>query len=159
MKGYDPKTFFFVWNTIQIKHCSKELWPGHGFSVCVHRDLELRDMALWQVNDKPLGHGQQLSEIVTRSIQHGSGESWPRHRFCVCMHCDLDLGDMSLHQRHDTPLGHGQQLCKILPRSNMVVRSCGPDTDLKYVCTVTLTIGIWHWVKIMTHARSWTTIV
>ena len=58
------------------------------------------------------------------------------------MHCDLDLGGMTLGQDYDTPLGHGQQLCEILSRSNMAVRSYGPDTDFGYVCTVTLTLEI-----------------
>ena len=43
------------------------------------------------------------------------------------------------------------QLCDILSRSNLAVRSYGQDTDLGYVCTVTLTKEIWPWVKIMTH--------
>ena len=55
------------------------------------------------------------------------------------MHYDLDLGGMTLGQGHDTPLDHGQQLCEILSRSNVAVRSYGPDKDLGYVCTVTLT--------------------
>ena len=33
----------------------------------------------------------------------------------------------------------------------MAVRSYGQDTDLGHVCIVTLTLEIWHWVKIMTH--------
>ena len=52
---------------------------------------------------------------------------------------------------HDTPMGHGQQLCEILSSSNLAVRSYGPDTDFQYVCTVTLTLEIWPWVKVMTH--------
>ena len=55
------------------------------------------------------------------------------------MHCDLDLGDMTLGQGHDTPLSPGQQLCEIISRSNLAVRSYGPDTDYGYVCTLTLT--------------------
>ena len=31
------------------------------------------------------------------------------------------------------------------------MRSYGPDTDFQYVCTVTLTLEIWPWVKVMTH--------
>ena len=58
---------------------------------------------------------------------------------------------MTLDQGHDTTLGYGQQLCEILSRSNMVVRSYGPDTDFGYVCTVTLIWEIWPWVKIMSH--------
>ena len=49
------------------------------------------------------------------------------------------------------PLGHGQQLCEILSRSNIAVKSYGPDTYFGYVCTVTLTLDIWPWDKVMTH--------
>ena len=52
----------------------------------------------------------------------------------VCVYCDLV--DMTLGQGHDTPLGHGQQLCE-LSRSNLIVRSSGPDKDFWYLCTVT----------------------
>ena len=50
-----------------------------------------------------------------------------------------------------TPLSHGQQVFEILSRSNMAVRSHGPDTDFGYECTVTLTLEVWPWVKVMTH--------
>ena len=46
---------------------------------------------------------------------------------------------MTLDQGHDAPLSPGQQLCVILSRSNLAVRSYGPDTDYGYVCTLTLT--------------------
>ena len=49
------------------------------------------------------------------------------------------------------PFGHGQQVCEILSRFSMAVRSYNPDTDFRYMCTVTLTLEIWPWVKIMTH--------
>ena len=84
-------------------------------------------------------------------IQLGSEELWPGHGFQVCVHCDLDLENMTLGQSHDTPLVHGQQLCEILSRSNLAARSYGPDTDFQYVCTVTLTLEIWPWVKAITH--------
>ena len=217
------------------------------FWVCVHCDHDLGDITLGQSHDTPLGHGQQLCEILSRSnlamrsygpdtdfgyvctvtltseiwpwvkvrthpsvidnnrvkyypdrtwqwevmartlilgccalwpwpwrydlgsrswhtlglwttivwniiqIQLSSEVLWPGHGFPVYMHCDLDLGDMTLGQGHDTPLGHGQQLSEILSRSNLAVRSYGPDTDFQYVCTVTLTLEIWPWVKVMTH--------
>ena len=40
-----------------------------------------------------------------------------------------------------------------MSKTNLTVRSYDPDTDLCYVCTVTLTleIPVWHWIKIMTH--------
>ena len=53
-----------MWKIIQIQHGSEKLWPGHGFWVCVH--LDLGDMTLGQVHDTPLGHGQQLCEILSR---------------------------------------------------------------------------------------------
>ena len=81
--------------------------------------------------------------------------------FCVCAEwvCDLDLGCKTLGQGHDTPLGHGQQLCEILSISEMAVRSYGPDTDIGYACTLTLTFKVLPCVKVMTHPLSRTTIV
>ena len=67
--------------------------------------------------------------------------------FWVCVHCDLDTGDVTLGQGHDTPLGPGQQLFEILSRSNLAVRSYGPDMDLGYVCTVTLTLVMYKIVR------------
>ena len=55
-----------VWN-IQIQHGSEELWPRHGFCVCVHCDLDLGDMTLGQGQDTPLGHGKHMCEILPRS--------------------------------------------------------------------------------------------
>ena len=52
-------------NKIQLG--SEELWPEHGFPVYVHCDLDLRDMTMGQGHDTPLGHGQQLCEILSRS--------------------------------------------------------------------------------------------
>ena len=56
-----------VWNIIEIKLGSEEVWPGYGFPVCVHCELDLGDMTLGQGHDTPLGHGQQLCEIISRS--------------------------------------------------------------------------------------------
>ena len=46
------------------------------------------------------------------------------------VHCDLDFGDMTLGQGHDTPVGY-EQLCTILSRSNISVKSYGPDKDFE----------------------------
>ena len=56
-----------VWNIIQIKHGSEEVWPGHGFWVWVHSDLDLRDLTLGQDQDTLWGHGELLCEILSRS--------------------------------------------------------------------------------------------
>ena len=99
-------------------------------------------MTLGQSHDTPLCHGQQLSEILSRSNlavrSYGLDTDF---QYCI-VHCDPDLGDMTLGQGHDTPLSHGQQLSEILSKSNLAVRSYGPDTDFQYVCTVTLTLEI-----------------
>ena len=36
-----------------------ELWPGHGFLVCAHSVLDLREMTFRLDHDTPFGHGQQ----------------------------------------------------------------------------------------------------
>ena len=58
---------------------------------------------------------------------------------------------MTLGQGWDMLLGWGQQLCEILSRSNLGVRSYGPDKKFSYVCTVTLALKLLPWVKVMTH--------
>ena len=78
--------------------------------------------------------------VIAKSQILGMFALWPWHWM------------YDLRSRSDTLLGHGQQLCEIiLSRSNMTVRSYGPDTDFRYVCTMTLTLVIWPWVKAMTH--------
>ena len=88
------------------------------FWVCVHCDLDLEDMTLAQGHNTPLGHGQQLCEILSRSIK--AVRSWgPDTDFpCICIvTLTLESRRYDLDQGHDTPLGHGQQLCEILSRS------------------------------------------
>ena len=138
-----------VWNIIHIQNGSEELWPGDGLCISAlwpwpwRYDLESRS---WH----NLGSWTTIQWNIIQ-IQHDSEELWPGHGFWVCVHCDLDLGGMTLGQSYDTPFGHGQQLWEILSRSNMVVKSYGPDTDFGYVCTVTLTLEVWPWVKVMIH--------
>ena len=70
---------------------------------------------------------------------------------CVLWHWpwQYDLASRSWHT-----LGSWKQLCEVpvLSRSNMAVRSYGPDTDFGYVCTVSLTleVHVWPWVKVVT---------
>ena len=65
-----------VWNIILIQLGSYELWPRHGFLVCVHCDLDIGEMTLGQDHDTSLGHGQQISEILSRSDKWGK-KLWP----------------------------------------------------------------------------------
>ena len=59
---------------------SEELWPGHGFRVCVHCDLDLGNMTFGQSHDTPLGHWQQLCQILSRLDKwvgsYGLGTMW-----------------------------------------------------------------------------------
>ena len=112
----------------------------------------LWDMTLGQGHDTPLGHGQQLCDILSRSILavriygpdtdfwYGALWRWPWR---------YDLGSRSW-----------QTLLKVMDNNCVkyfldptwqwgVIN--GPDTDFWYVCTVTLTFEIWPWVKVMTH--------
>ena len=76
-----------VWNIIQIQLCFDELWPGHGFSVNAHFDLDLGHMTLCQGNDTPLGHRQQLCEILSR------------FRSCWKIVSKLNLAPVNFHNR------------------------------------------------------------
>ena len=59
-----------------------------------------------------------------------------------CYGLDTDLGYRYIQDLGDITLGHGQQLYEVLSRSNKAMRSYDKDTDLGYVCTVTLTLEI-----------------
>ena len=119
----------------------RALWPWHW-----KYDIESR-------SDTPLGHGQQLCEILPTSNMVVKSYGLDMYLLVhVSVHCDLDLGGMTLGGDHDIPLGHGQQLCEI-SRSNMAVRIYGPDMSFWYVhvCTLTLTLAVWPKVKVMPH--------
>ena len=72
-----------------------------GYVCIVTLSLEVT----WVKVMTPLGHEQQLCEILSRS---NSEELWPVHGFWVCVHYALYLGYTTFVQAHDTPLGHGQ---------------------------------------------------
>ena len=62
----------------------------------------------------------------------------------------LGMWDLDFDNR-DMTLDNGQHLCEILSRSNLA-RSYGPDTGFGiHVSTVTLTLEIWSWCKVITH--------
>ena len=112
---------------------------------CVNCDIDLGDMT---------SHAE--SRLWYDCVLYYQDPTWQwevmtRTRFWVCVHCDLDPGDMTVGQGHDTSCGYGQQFCELLSRSNLAIRSYDPDTDFGYVCTMTLTLEIWPWAKIMKH--------
>ena len=144
----------WVMDNTCVKYYKDPTWQWgvmawHGFWVCVHCDLDLGGMTWVKVMTHP-------SVIDNNCEKYCLDLTWQwrvmaRTHILLYVHFDLDLGGMTLGQVHDTPLGHGQQLCEILSRSNLTVRSYGPDTDFRYLCTVTLTLEVWPWIKVMTH--------
>ena len=166
VKRYGPDTNFGYVCTVTL---TLEIWPRVKWKTMYYLDPTwqwgvmarrqiLAMCALWPWSwkyDLGLRSWHTLWSLTTImwniiQTQHGSDELWPGHEFIVCMHCDLDIGVITLGQGHDIPLGHGQQFYEILSRSNMDVRSYGPDTDCWYVWTVTLTLDVWPWVNVMT---------
>ena len=73
-------------------------------------DLDLRDMTLGHGHDTPLGHGQYLCEILSRSNMAVKRNGPDTDFGYVCS--DLDLGDMTLGQGHDTSSGHDNNCVK-----------------------------------------------
>ena len=99
---------------IQIQNGSSALWPGQGLLICGQFDLG--GMTLVQEYDTPLGHGQQLYELLSKSnITVESYGLEKDHRY-VC--------NLTLVQGHDTSLGHGQQLCGIIQIQNDSRKLC-----------------------------------
>ena len=86
-----------LWNINQIQLGSQGLWPGHGFWVCVHCDLDLSDMTLGQGHDTPLGHGQQLCHILSKSDKwvgsYGLDTMWTADRQQTDSQTDGHSGD------------------------------------------------------------------
>ena len=119
--------------------------------MCVQCDFDFGDMTLGQGCDTPLGHGQCVSEILSRSNSVVRSHGPDTHFGYMCtVTLTLEIWP-SVKIMTDTLLCHGHQLYEMLSRSNMAVRSYGPDTEFGYVCTVNLTLEIWPWVKVMTH--------
>ena len=137
-----------MWNIIQIQQGSEELWPGHGFWVCWHCDLDLGDMTLYQGHDLGSRSWHILGSrtiIMWNIIQIGQGvkKLWPRHD-----------ANRQTDGRTDSQTDRAIPIYPpnfVFGGSSMAVRSYGQVTEFGYVCTVTLTLEIWPWVKVMTH--------
>ena len=66
-------------------------------------------MTLAQRHDTPLGYGQQLCEVLSKSKI--TVESYGPDKGYGYVWCSVTL---TLVQGHYTPLGHGQHLCGVL---------------------------------------------
>ena len=137
-----------MWNMIQFQLSSEKV-PDTDFQYVCTVTLTLK-MSLDQVITLPgVMDNNCVKYYSDPTLQWGvMARTWN----LVCVHYNLDLWGMALGQGHDTPFGYWQQLCEILSRFNFAVRSYGPDTDFGYVCTVTSTLEIWPWVKVMTES-------
>ena len=105
LKSYGPDTDFGYVCTVTL---TLELWPW----VKAWHTLESWTRNVWNIIQ--IKHMAVKSYGRTLILCISALWPWPWR---------YDLG-----QGHDTPLGHGQQLCEILSRSNMAVKSYGPDT-------------------------------
>ena len=118
-----------VWNIIQIQLGTEELWPGHEFLVFVHYDLDLRDITWGQGHDTPLGHGQQLCEILSRSdkgVRRGQNSEE-----CMCHLLNIAMGVWQTDGQTDGRTDDGQ--------SDPYVSLCfAGDTKSKYKALVEL---------------------
>ena len=66
--------------------------------------------------------------------------------------CDLDLGDnYDLGSRSWHTIGSWTTIVWNIIQIQHGSQDLWPDKDFGYVCTVTLTLEIWHWLKVMTH--------
>ena len=68
--GPDTDFWYVCTVTLALQIMRYNVWPWsseHKFWICMHSDLDLRDMTLGQGHDTPLGHGQQLCEIISTS--------------------------------------------------------------------------------------------
>ena len=62
-----------------------------------------------------------------------------RGKFWLCLNCDYEVEAKNWIKRHHTSLSH-EKLFQIFFKSNIAVNSYGPHMDLRYVCTVNLTL-------------------
>ena len=78
-QGHDK----IVWYIITIHFGSEELWPGHGFWVCVHCDLDIKRYDL-ELRSWHTLRSWTISVWNIIQIQLDSEELWPWHGFSVC---------------------------------------------------------------------------
>lgn len=119
------------------------------YKICLNilnKDLELSQLTLGKVHDKPPGQMQSLVGIKNYqcfSIWEKKDQTRTLHFFSV----DLELVWMILDQNHDTSSGGEQYLCEISTSSVLPSQKNRQDTTFP----VTLNLPEWLKVKIKTH--------
>ena len=133
-----------VWNIIQIKVGSEELWPGHRFLVNEHCDLDLGDTRYDLRSRSWHTLGLWTTSVWNNiQIQLGSEELWSRHRFWVCEHC---LVKVVTH-----PWVIDNKCVKFYQDPIWQWGLIAQTRIVWYLRTVTLSLVIWPWMKVMTH--------
>ena len=61
-----------MWYIIKIQHSSEELWPGHGFKICVHCDLDLGDMTWVKLGSWTIMWNISISSLAVRRYGLGT---------------------------------------------------------------------------------------
>ena len=98
-------------------------------------------MAFVQGHKTPLGHKQQLCEILSKS-NITVVSYWPTRVLAMCALWPWPR-IYGLGSAHDTPFGWGQQSCEILCRSNLTVRSYHTDKDSTYLVCANSDLELW----------------
>ena len=141
-QGHDT----ILWCIIKIQLGSEEFWLGHGFMYVW--PWPTSEIWPWVKVMTPLGHGQQCVKyqdptwqwgVMARTPNSGMSALWPWHK-------RYDLGLRSWHT-----LGSWTISVEVFSWSKLAVKNCCPDTNFRYACTMTLTLEIQPWVKVMTH--------
>ena len=129
--------------------CSEELWPKYGFWVCVH--LDLGDMTFGQGHYAPLGHGQQVCELLSRSNfavrSYGPGTDF-RYNWTVTL--TLVIRPCNCVQVMTHP-GVMDNKCETYILIQLRSEENVPDSYFRYMCIAALTLEMWPWVKVLTH--------
>ena len=134
---------------IPIQLDTKELWPRYGFRVCVHCDLDLGVMTLgqgmthrWVMDNNCTNYYPDPTwqwRVMARTLILCISALWP-------WPWRYDLGSRSWHI-----LGSWTTIVRNIIQIQHGSEELRPGHEFGYVCTVTLTLEVWPWLKVMTY--------
>ena len=140
-------SFFYLQIIIEIQLDSEDVWRRHGF-VYVYTVTVNLEVWPWinfmthpwvmENNCEKYNPDQKWQwGVIARTRMLDMCTLWPWPRW-------YDLRSRSWHTLWVMDND------RVIFRSSMAMWSYGPDTDFGYMCTMTLTLEIWPWVKVMT---------
>ena len=109
-------------------------------------------MTLGQVYDTPLGHGQQLCEILSKSklaMRNYGPDTDFWYEFTVTL--TSEIWPWFKVMTHLSVKNNKSVKYYLDPTWQFGIEELWPGHGFWYMCSVTLTLEIWSWVKVMTH--------